>query len=108
MGWSGGWTILFRLLAGPSPRDFLRENDLWKKGIGDGIIDGCFGWKYDFVFWNLQYPLASYQCVDTACRPISKWFMELVTTSGNGIWSSSPSQKIVIPDDPDQDNGTKL
>ncbi|GFV70219.1 hypothetical protein TNCV_843381 [Trichonephila clavipes] len=32
----------------------------------------------------------------------------LVDKSGNSMWKESPNQEIVNPDDPDQDNGTKL
>ncbi|GFX68950.1 hypothetical protein TNCV_683091 [Trichonephila clavipes] len=39
---------------------------------------------------------------------IWKWYMELVIKSENGICNKSPNLEIVISDDPDQDNGTKL
>ncbi|GFV42269.1 hypothetical protein TNCV_3165001 [Trichonephila clavipes] len=34
--------------------------------------------------------------------------LELVAKSGSGLWKKSPKLKIVIPEVPDQDNGTKL
>ncbi|GFW52300.1 hypothetical protein TNCV_2427471 [Trichonephila clavipes] len=65
---------------------------------------------------NLEYPLASYQCVDTAGfakRRVSQlkelWkSQEFEIFNAEEVAKSLGMWEIVNPDDPDQDNGRKL